>query len=97
MMDWNGHMSSGGWIFSILAMIIILALIAATIVWIARELSNRRNRGPGTLMSARKVLDHRLASGEITTEQYEQLRQTLGARPDPPAKAPPARPVDAPG
>jgi uncharacterized membrane protein len=78
MMDWNGHMSTGGWIFSILAIIVILALIVAAIAWIVRDLSDRRDRG---LASAREILDRRLASGEIKAEQYEQLRQTLGAPP----------------
>ena len=97
MMDWNGHMSTGGWVFSILSMTIILALVIAAIAWIARELSNRRNPGPATAISAREILDRRLASGEINAEQYVQLRQTLGARPDPAAKSTPARPAGAPG
>jgi putative membrane protein len=73
MMDWNGHMSSGGWILSILVIIVI----GAAIVWIARELSARPDRGGAAVMSPREILDRRLASGEINTEQYDELRQTL--------------------
>jgi uncharacterized membrane protein len=83
MMDWNGHMSSGGWFFSILATVIILALVGAAIVWIARELGATRNRRPAAAMPAQELLDRRLASGEIDAEQYEQLRQTLNTRREP--------------
>lgn len=96
MMNWNGNMSTGGWVFSAVAMIIILALAVAAIVWIARELSSRRDRGT-TAMSAGEILDRRLASGEINAEQHEQLRQTLGTRTDRGPKSPPARPANAPG
>jgi uncharacterized membrane protein len=90
MMDWNGHMSAGGWVFSIFGMLILLALLAATVVWIAREVGNRR--GPVAAMSGSQILDRRLASGEIKTEEYEQLRKTLGLRPDPaPASDPHGR------
>jgi uncharacterized membrane protein len=34
-------------------------------------------------MSAHEILDRRLASGEISPGQYEQLRQTLAERPEP--------------
>ncbi|HVC07016.1 MAG TPA: SHOCT domain-containing protein [Solirubrobacterales bacterium] len=70
-------MNSGGWIFSILAILLLLALVVAVIVWITREVSGHRDGGPTIEMSAREILDRRLASGEITTEQHEQLRQTL--------------------
>jgi uncharacterized membrane protein len=81
MMDWNGHMSSGGWAFSILGMIILLTLVAAAVVWIAREIGNRA--GPMAVLSEAQILDRRLASGEIKTEEYEQLREMLGLRHDP--------------
>jgi len=74
-------MSSGGWVFSILGMIVLLALVAAAVVWIAREVGN--HRGPAAAMSGSQILDRRLASGEIKTDEYEQLRRTLGLRGDP--------------
>lgn len=80
MMYWNNHMTSGGWIFSILATVIILALLVAAVVWITRAV--RIRRGPVTATSALEILDRRLASGEIKTDQYEQLRHALAARPE---------------
>jgi len=82
-MDWNGQMSGGGWFFSILALLVIVATVGAVIVWIARELGASRDRGPAQGVSAHEILDRRLASGEINGEQYEQLRQTLAERPEP--------------
>jgi uncharacterized membrane protein len=75
MMHGNSHMTSGGWILSILAAAIVLSLVIAAGVWIARELRNRRNDDGGP--SALEILDRRLASGEINTDQYVELRRTL--------------------
>jgi uncharacterized membrane protein len=82
MMDWNGHMSSGGWL-SILALLIMVAIVGAAIVWIAREVGASRDWGPAPEVSARAILDRRLASGEINAGQYEELCQTLAACPEP--------------
>jgi putative membrane protein len=92
MMDWNGHMSGGGWVFSILGMLILLALVAATVFWIAREFGNHRR--PITAMSGSQILERRLASGEIETEEYEQLRKTLGLGLDPASGAAALPPTD---
>ena len=80
-MYWNGHMSAAGWILSALWTLIIIALVVAGIVWLISALGNRENRGPteeGSAPSAREILDRRLASGELSVEQYKQLRETLG-------------------
>jgi putative membrane protein len=76
MMYWGNHMSTGGWIFSILGTVIIVALIIAAVVWLASD----RSAGPeASAESAGEILDRRLASGEVTPEQYNELRETLGA------------------
>ena len=77
-MDWSGHMSTAGWIFSVLWTVIIIALVVVAVVWLISALSERRDRGTAPARSARELLDERLASGELTIEQYEQLRDTLG-------------------
>jgi uncharacterized membrane protein len=75
MMYWGDHMSVGGWIFSILATLIILAIIIGLIVWVVSPAS--RSSATTTGESAREILDRRLACGELTVEQYEQLREAL--------------------
>jgi uncharacterized membrane protein len=83
-------MSSGGWVLSILGMMIMLALVAALVAWIAREVGGRRR--PLAATSGREIIDRRLASGEIKADEYEQLRKTLGV---PPHQAPEPLPVRA--
>jgi len=76
-MMYGNHMGAGGWAFSIFATLLILGLIAAAIVWFT---SNRPDRGLGqgpAAASAHEILDRRLTSGEITTDQYDQLREKL--------------------
>ena len=104
MMYWNGHMSTAGWILSVLWTLIIVALVVAGIVWLVSTLSNREAGGSTSSASAREILDRRLASGEITVEQYQQLRDTLsGEREGNPSRSlatpspQPQRPADAPG
>jgi uncharacterized membrane protein len=81
MMYWGNNMGTGSWIFSILGTLMILTLVVAAIAWL---LSARRDRGsslgtPGE--SANENLNRRLASGELTGEQYTQLRETLSDAP----------------
>jgi putative membrane protein len=80
MMYWNGHMTTGGWIISILWTVIIFVLIAGAIAWLVAELSNRNPRRTDTPSegSAREILDRRLAKGELTVEQYRELRDAIG-------------------
>ena len=60
-MMYGNHMSAGGWVFSILRTLIILALIVAAIYSIS---SARNKSGRGRVLptlSAREVLDGRVA------------------------------------
>jgi putative membrane protein len=72
-------MSTAGWILSILWTLIIVALVVAGIVWLVSALGSRGAdaRAPSSGPSAREILDRRLASGELTLEQYHQLRDTI--------------------
>jgi uncharacterized membrane protein len=79
MMYWDHHMTTVGWIFSILGMLIIFALFVVTIVWILFQLGARSGDRLSRSESAREILDRRLASGEITVDQYDQLRAKLDA------------------
>ena len=80
MMYWHNHMTSGGWIFSIFATIILVALVVAAGLWTVRLMRKRHAPGRSGAASALDLLDRRLASGEIKVDQYQQLRQTLAAR-----------------
>jgi putative membrane protein len=84
MMYWGEHMSTGGWIFSILGTLIIVALVVGVVILAAQAL---HDRGEGTASGAaraespREILDRRLASGELTVGQYDELLQRLGDTP----------------
>ncbi|MGN6257158.1 MAG: SHOCT domain-containing protein [Solirubrobacterales bacterium] len=77
--DWNNHMGelgAGWWIAMVLMMIVFWALVIVGAVWLVRSLAGGhhtiRHRDPA------EVLDHRLASGEISVEEYRERRDLLG-------------------
>jgi putative membrane protein len=77
MMDFGNHMGTGGWVFSILATLIILGLIVAAVVWLVPSRRDRGSSVSATGETASEILDRRLAGGELTAEQYQQLREAL--------------------
>ena len=100
MMYWNGHMTTAGWVVAILWTVIILALIVGAIAWLASALSNRDTNAAGSPVegSAREILDRRLARGELSVEQYKELRDALGGEAPRASPEPlPSRPAGAPG
>jgi uncharacterized membrane protein len=95
MMDWGNrgeHMTTGGWIFMILGMLVLVVLVVVLVMWIVSQ-QRKPDRGPlPPRISARETLEHRLARGEITTDQYDELRKKLDASSSP-ATGPPAPPA----
>jgi uncharacterized membrane protein len=75
-MMYGNHMGDGGWAVSIIATLIIVGLIVAAIIWLA---SDRRDDQQASDMSAGEILDRRLATGEITSERYDELYERLVA------------------
>jgi len=81
MMYSGNHMSTGGWILSIFGTLIILALVIAAIVWIVSQAGNRGGNRETSGASPSEILDRRLASAEITVDQYDELRAKLVVEP----------------
>ncbi len=77
-MGWGNHMDNWGagwWILMTVLMVAFWGLVIFGVVWLVRSLAGGH---PGDLgRSATEVLDHRLASGEISPEEYRQRRDTL--------------------
>lgn len=71
-MDWNG----GWWILMALGMVLFWGLVIAGIVWVARELGSS-HRHSTAQPDPLAILDHRLADGTITPEEYRQRRAIL--------------------
>lgn len=97
MMYWGNHMGTGDWIFSILGTLIILGLIVGLIVWAVSPRSDGGGSAAVTAESAREILDRRLASGEITRQDYNDLREALSDAPSSASNSRPRDPAGAPG
>jgi putative membrane protein len=73
---WWWHGFGFMWIFPLLFLIVMIAFLFRGPFWFSHH-----DRGHRTLdnrpESAREILDRRYASGEITKEQYEEMRRTL--------------------
>jgi uncharacterized membrane protein len=79
MMYWGEHMTTGDWVFSILGTLIVVALVAGVVVWLVSSArTSTSTAGVPHAESAREILDRRLAGGEPTVEQYDQLLERLG-------------------
>jgi uncharacterized membrane protein len=65
--------------FGGIGMVLWIGLIIAAIWWIAHAAVNQRAPGQKTdaLKAPRELLDERLARGEITIDQYRELKKVL--------------------
>jgi putative membrane protein len=80
-MFYHHGMGVGAWIFMVLALIAFWGLIAAAVVWVARDLRSRPHRhAVADGVSATELLDRRLVTGEIGVEEYERLRAARRGR-----------------
>jgi putative membrane protein len=75
---WDNHMGdwgAGWWIVMVMMMVAFWALVIFAVAWLVRSLAvghhTIRHRDPV------EVLDHRLASGEISVEEYRERRELL--------------------
>lgn len=79
---WDHHMDdwgAGWWILMAFMMVVFWGLVILGIVWLIRSLSGGHwgwsHQHAGT--SAQELLDRRLASGEISPEEYRERRAVL--------------------
>lgn len=78
--NWDyGHMDIGGgwWIVMMIGMALFWVLVVVGIVWLVRSLQHDAGSRGGREPRPLEVLDHRLAAGSITVEEYEQRRGVL--------------------
>lgn len=66
-------MDGGGWVWMILAVVLVVALI-----WLFGIDRSRRDRSATD--DAAATLRSRFARGDITAEEYEQARRVLGIK-----------------
>lgn len=73
---WTMHdVGTGWWVVMMLGMVLFWGAVIAIGVWLARSAPDRRSTSGH--LSAREVLDQRLAEGEISVEEYERSRAVL--------------------
>ena len=78
--DWNDPHDGGWWIVMGFGMIVFWVLVIALVVWLVRTWSpvhHAAGQPPAGPQSPLDVLDHRLADGAISVEEYEQRRRIL--------------------
>lgn len=65
--------------FGGIGMLLWIGVIIAAIWWVAQAATNQRASSlkADAASTPRRVLDERLARGEVTVEQYRELRKTL--------------------
>lgn len=92
MMWGNGFGMGGGWLIGGLMMLLFWAAVIGLVVWAIWAFSRRQSRrvdyqNPSQVASPRapqgdpalQIAKERYARGEISREQYDEIRQTLGA------------------
>ena len=73
MMDWSWHWGMGfGWVLAILFRALILLGVAGLVRW-----QFLRGGWPSSDKRPLDILNERYARGEITREQYEQIRRDI--------------------
>lgn len=77
-MGWGNHMGdwgAGWWILMTVLMVAFWGLVIFGVVWLVQSLAGGHPSGHGR--SAIEILDRRLASGEISPDEYRQRRGAL--------------------
>ncbi len=75
---WNWGTGWGWWmIFGWVWMLVLWGLIIWAVYAIVSRLTERHEGQPATPPSALDILERRYASGELTYEQFEEMRRRL--------------------
>lgn len=85
MWGWDGDGFGFGWGMASILMVIIMSLlpilflilVVLGIVWLVRSSSNEEAGRAGSQDQALSILRERYARGEITREEFDQMRQDL--------------------
>jgi uncharacterized membrane protein len=73
-MMWRYGYEAGNWLWMAAMMFVFWGALIALAVWAVRVISGSRVTGDGALDTPRK----RLASGEISLEDFDKLKKALG-------------------
>ncbi|MEO6703697.1 MAG: SHOCT domain-containing protein [Jatrophihabitantaceae bacterium] len=88
----HGAWSGTGWLLMGIGMLLFWTLVAIVVLWLAgvfgpagRGRSSRSDRSIASLagsdvLDAQAILDRRLASGDLSEDEYRARRDLLGSR-----------------
>jgi putative membrane protein len=77
-MMYGWDMGGGGWLWALGGLVVLIALVVL-VVWAVNTMS-RASRGPvDRRPQPLEILRERFARGEITKEQFEEAKRTLGS------------------
>ena len=80
MHGYYGSVGWGGWFAMVLVMVVFWGLLVAVVVALVRTGGRGSSGAANDPTDARRILDERLARGEIQIEEYEALKRALAAR-----------------
>lgn len=78
--NWRGEWTLGRLLLGMLPMVVVLLVLALAMAWVlggSSRSSGSLPTSPPTQENPRDVLDARYARGDLTREQYQQMRQDL--------------------
>lgn len=79
---WGGGVHWWGWLLGVLAMVLFWGLVIWAIWYLVTTVTTRRSEpGPGS-SDPKRILDERLARGEIDAEEYRRLRDVMTGQAD---------------
>jgi uncharacterized membrane protein len=70
-------MNDGWWVVMVVGMVLFVALAILGIAWLARDLTGSSKSASASEADPLAILDRRLASGEISLEDYRDRRAVL--------------------
>ena len=85
MMGWYGAPGANGWLWGLgmgiggLVMVAFWAAVIGLVVFAVRRIGGADGGNSQHAESPKSILDRRYAAGEITREQYEEMRRVLEA------------------
>ena len=81
---WGGGMPWWGWLLGALGMVVFWGLVIWGIWYLVTAVTSRRSEPGPREADPKRILDERLAKGEIDAEEYRRLRDLMTGQPDQP-------------
>lgn len=79
--EMHGDTGAGWWVLMVVAMMLFWGVVIGLVVWLVRGGLTRNDQAAGPpAQSPLELLDQRLASGDVSPEDYERRREILSGR-----------------